>query len=63
MFSSYERMFVSLTLRIRLLMGQNMGTQYWNHALVGLSFRDRFARRYDLEAFNACVFLFQKALY
>jgi hypothetical protein len=56
-------MFVSLTLRIRLLMGQNMELNYCNHALVGLSFRDRFARRDDLEAFNACVFLFQKALY
>jgi hypothetical protein len=55
---------MSLTLRNRLPTGQNMGyLDTENHALVGLSFRYRFARRDDLEAFNACVFLFQKALY
>jgi hypothetical protein len=36
-----------MTLRIRLLIGQNMGLNDCNHALVGLSFRDRFARRDD----------------
>jgi hypothetical protein len=54
---------MSLTLRTRLLMGRTWATNYLNHVLVGLSFRDRFARRDDLEAFNACIFLFQKALY
>jgi hypothetical protein len=46
MFSSYERLFLSLTLRICTQMGLEHGlAKCKNHALVGSSFRDRFARR------------------
>ena len=40
--------------------GRTWELNYWNHALVGLSFRDRFARRDDLEAFNACSSSFRR---
>jgi len=63
MFSSYERMFVSLTLRIGLLIGQNMGnliskTTLWSDCPLGIVRKERRIR-----AFNACVILFQKAFY
>ena len=55
---------MSLTLRIRLPMGQNMGdliteTTLWSDCPLGIVRKERDG----LEAFNAWFFLFQKALY
>jgi hypothetical protein len=63
MFSSYKRMLNVFNPENLPLMGAEHGKlNGWNHALVGLSFRNCLQGE-TLEAFNLCFFLFQKALY